>query len=154
MTTAKLARQRILAKLQAASALAGVQITYSGPIKSDEVTQEMVFMGTTTATSDWSQIGALQRHEKYTLDLFVRTWRAASAGTEQQAEERTWDLLAAVEDALHADPSLSGLLSGPGIEVGEWTHNTEPTVEPKGFAGAARLRVRCTARVRNTHPIP
>jgi hypothetical protein len=148
VTSAKRARQRILAALQAASSLQGVQVTYSGPVNAAEVAQEMVFLGETRADSDWSMLGALQREERYEVDLFVKTWRAEGDGSEQGAEERTWDLLAAVEDALYADPSLGGLLAGPCLEVGPWTHGTIPTTDPKGFGGSAAMTLRCTARVR------
>lgn len=91
----------ILTILGARAGLSGVTLSWAGPTKDEDYTERMVFLGDTTDTSNWAELGTGRRVEEFDLDLtlWVEEW-----GDDPQTVEATmhtlWD---EVEDALRDD---------------------------------------------------
>jgi hypothetical protein len=134
MTTAPEAKARIIALLQAAPEMAGVQVQPKGPIRESDVTPEMLYLGRIRGEQEWAALGKLTRHESYTIDVFIRNWVAEAGNTELDTDTRCWEIFSDMETVLRGDPSLGGLLQG-NIQVKTFDQDTHATIEPVGFRG-------------------
>jgi hypothetical protein len=100
-TTVPACKAAVLALLAARPALTGVVLTWAGPTKDEDFTEEMIFLGDTDRTSDWAELGAGRRVESYslTVTVYVEQW----GDDPQAAEQRAYALLDEVEDTLRDD---------------------------------------------------
>jgi hypothetical protein len=94
----------LLARLVARQGLAGVQVTYGWP--SGAVKRESIMLGGVDGTQEFRTIGATQRMENYTLDVFITVIREGQA-RQQNADERALALMAQLEAELRADPTVN-----------------------------------------------
>lgn len=134
MTTAAEAKARIIALLQAATEMNGVQVQPKGPVRESDVAPQMLYLGRIRGDQEWAALGKLTRHESYTIDLFIRTWVAEAAGSELDTDTRCWEIFSDMETVLRGDPDLGGLLQG-NIQVKSFEQDSHPTLEPKGSRG-------------------
>lgn len=147
-TSAPEVKARIIALLQAASALDGVDVQPKGPVQADAVTPEMVYLGRVRGDQDWASLGAYRREEEYTIDLFIRNWAAENGTTELEIDTRCWAIFTAIGEAIHVDPALDQLLQGGNIQVKTFEQDSQPTLEPLGFRGWLDAQLLVTAQIR------
>src|SRR5690348_11079979 len=103
----------IVAALRTAPALSTVKVI-DGPIVTDSAAQEWVFVGydgsdegdyiTATTQQEWAGIGAKKKNEEITLTCAVLVQRGSI--DVRSCRVRTFEVFAAVEDVLRADPAL------------------------------------------------
>lgn len=115
-TNAVALKEILLAKLQAAPALAGVQLTYGWP--GQDIERERVWFGRITGTQKYRGIGAQAmkpRDETLILKVYVEVELDGDGGPEAQhgADVRAQTLGQALEDAIASDPGLTSSGSGP-----------------------------------------
>lgn len=103
-TNAVAAKKAIIALLQAAPKLSGVQVAYSWPGRNAE--REVVCGGKFEFTQQREGYGRA-REENLTIDLFVVA--RMPGGTVEDAETRAVELGAVVEDVIGANPHLAGV---------------------------------------------
>ena len=100
-TTIPAVKTAILALLQAASGLEGIQVEWGRPSK-DAMRQESVWFDGTTSTQRAEAIGNQRRDETYIIELVVSV---ALDGDEAQAcELRMWAIVAAIETVIRQHP--------------------------------------------------
>lgn len=100
----------LLTKLQAASALNGIQVTYGDPVGA--MRRESIFMGDVSSSIQEAESfgsGRRRRLEEYTIDVLVAI---QSKPTHQEAEARALELAGAVEDVVADAPQLTGSVTG------------------------------------------
>jgi hypothetical protein len=148
MTTAPAAKARIVTLLQGWAGLAGIQVSYGGPVRDTEIpaTREMIFLGPVTeAIGEWAALGRLRTRETYHIAITVMLEQAGDV--EQAAEQRAADLFAEVQKALKTDPTLAALLE-QGIYLSNGSIIATPMAEPVGgFAVTATGQLVCQAVV-------
>jgi hypothetical protein len=95
------AKAAILTILEARPAMAGVTLAWAAPTKDEDYTETMVFLGDVERASDWAELGTGRRKEDFSVGLtvFVEMW----GDDPQSTEERAYELLDEVEDALRDD---------------------------------------------------
>lgn len=104
----------LMAVFAAAPALDGVHV-FDGPPVTGSPLKDVVFVGydgdpegdggqAVEFSQEWSSIGQKAKDETFTVNCAVLAWRGSTAV--RPVRERAFALLAAVEDALRADPSL------------------------------------------------
>jgi hypothetical protein len=139
-TTAPSAKAAILAAIAARPALSGVTATWGGPTESEDVHEEMIYLGKVVGTGEWRTLGAGIRHESYTVALHVLVLRYGD--DEQATEDRAFVLLNEVSAALYADKFLGGLLYTPAA-IESWEQDNDPM--PKQWAARINAQIRCEA---------
>lgn len=104
----------LVALFEAAPALDGVKVL-DGPIVTGDPLHKAVFVGydgdldsdggeAVTFSQEWASIGQKAKKETFTVQCAVAAWKGSTKV--KPVRELAYDLLAAVEDALRADPSL------------------------------------------------
>ncbi|MGZ0231115.1 hypothetical protein [Streptomyces sp. CPS1] len=141
----------LVAALQASPGLSTVKVV-DGPIVSDSAAKEWVFVGydgdpegdfiTSTTQQDWAGIGAKKKSEDITLTCAVVVQRGST--DVRACRIRTFEVFAAVEDVLRADPSL-GFPSPTICAVAENTFHTEQ--DSNGVQGRMPFTVTCRTRI-------
>lgn len=141
----------LVAALDASADLSTVKVV-DGPLVTDSAAQEWVFVGYdgddqgdfTTATTQqaWAGIGAKKKNEDITLTCAVLVQRGST--DVRSCRVRTFEIFAAVEDVLRADPSL-GFPAPTICAVAENTFHTEQT--SSGVQGRIPFTVTCTTRI-------
>lgn len=141
-STAPEAKRRIIVLLNARPNLASTSVTWGGPTKQDDVTDEMVYLTGVEFDGEWRILGAGQRDEDYTISLVVDVQRYGS--DPQPAEERAWALLDEVSAALRSDSTLGGLLLLPSELAGG--EQTNAPTSPEQMGARIEARIHCQAR--------
>lgn len=103
----------LVARFDAAAALDGVRVV-DGPIVTSEPLHEAVYVGydgdpdgggdAVDFQQQWAAIGQKAKDETFTVTCAVVVWRGST--TVRPVRLRAFEVLAAVEDVLRADPSL------------------------------------------------
>lgn len=103
-TTVTAFKSALLARLQARTGLAGVQITYGWP--NGAVKRESIMLGGVNGSQTFRTIGATQKMEEYQLTVYITVIREGS-GRQQVCDERALALMAEVEDELRDDVTVN-----------------------------------------------
>lgn len=103
-STVPAAKAGLLSLLQARPGLAGVQIEWAHP--GAHIRDEAVYLGDTDDTQDAVYLGNRARRQRYVVEVVVTVLRRGN--DPRAAEERCWELVAEVEDAVRDDPQLAG----------------------------------------------
>ncbi|MBT9154751.1 MAG: hypothetical protein DDT39_01430 [Firmicutes bacterium] len=112
----------LLARLQANTSLAGIQISWGNPHPA-RLADELIIIDAATALQTLGSLGTRERDERYRLDIIVSVSGPARA-TQQSLEERAFALAAIIEKSV-IDWRESGLPQGvlwvqvEGISSGE-----------------------------------
>lgn len=103
----------LVALFDAAPGLDGVKVV-DGPIVTNDPLPEAVFVGydgnpegdgeAGDFRQEWASIGQKAKDERFTITCAVVVWRGSTKV--KPARDRAFALIAAVEDALRADPAL------------------------------------------------
>lgn len=141
----------LVTALQASPGLSDVQVV-DGPLVTDSAAQEWVFVGydgdeegdfvTATAQQEWAGIGAKKKNEDITLTGAVLVQRGSTQV--RPCRIRTYEVLAAVESVLRADPSL-GFPTPTVCALTEHAFHQEQTAD--GIQGRIPFTVTCTTRI-------
>lgn len=137
-------KARLVALLENALPLAGVQVTYSHP--GDAIEPESVYLGDMRGSSvvPVSRAGRAKRQEDYTIDVVVNV--ATDGTTAEAADQRAAVLAGAVEDVVAADLTL-GL---PDIFLAQLVEQVAlPGFDDsrRGWATLMRLTIAVSARL-------
>lgn len=137
--------------LQASADLGTVKVV-DGPLVSDSAAQEWVFVGydgdedgdfaTATAQQEWAGLGAKKKNEEITLTCAILVQRGST--DVRSCRVRTYEVFAAVEAVLRADPSL-GFPTPTVCAVSEHSFHQEQTAD--GIQGRLPFTVTCTTRI-------
>lgn len=137
--------------LQASPDLATVKVV-DGPLVSDSAAQEWVFVGydgdedgdfaTATSQQEWAGLGAKKKNEEITLTCAILVQRGST--DVRGCRTRTYEVFAAVENTLRADPSL-GFPTPTVCAVTEHSFHQEQTAD--GIQGRLPFTVTCTTRI-------
>ncbi|MGW4886909.1 hypothetical protein [Streptomyces murinus] len=140
-----------LASLVGAPGLETVRVV-DGPIVSDSAAGEWVFIGydadpegemmTAQTIQEWAGIGARAKNETITLTCSILVQRGST--DVRAVRVRTFEIFAAVEAAVRADPSL-GLPKPTVCSISETTLRTEQT--DRGIQGRLPFTLTCTTRI-------
>ncbi|RPE44162.1 hypothetical protein EDD90_7392 [Streptomyces sp. Ag109_O5-1] len=141
----------LVAALQASGGLTGVKVV-DGPVVTDSAAEEWVFVGydgdpegdftAATAQQEWAGLGAKKKNEDITVTCAVLVQRGST--DVRACRVRTYEVLAAVESVLRADPSL-GFPTPTVCAVTE--HAFHPEQTPDGIQGRLPFTVTCTTRI-------
>jgi hypothetical protein len=148
-STAPEAKRRILALLLDRAELNEVKISPGGPTEEEDREPEMVYFdGPTVRDPSWIVMGG-QMDEDYTLTLIVELTKPGD--DEIDAEERCWELIDEIEQALRADLSLDGLLQGDGLNetppLGFGQQDVQTIPHGDAWRAQATVPVQCHARI-------
>ncbi len=88
----------LLARLQSAPGLAGIQVSWGNPHPA-RLADELIILATATALQTPGSLGTRERDERYTLDIIVSVSGPARA-TQQSLEERAFSLAAVIEKSI------------------------------------------------------
>lgn len=98
-STAPVVLATIIANLQAANELVGVQVAYGDTANAER--ENVILTGNIVWDDEtWADIGARSREEKYNLDGFVHV--AKPGDSQQESTERVFAILAVLERNLRA----------------------------------------------------
>lgn len=147
-STAPAAKAQLLAMFAARDGLAGVHIDWAAPTKTEGYTGgENVWLGDIDDMQTWGAIAraTLPKDEDYTIEFVAQAHRE---GDDPQAtEERAWELVAEIEGALRADPSINGINNREAASLTRVKMTTRPA-EPQGWLAKATGQITCHARTR------
>lgn len=145
-STAPAARAQVLSLLTAA--LPSSRVTWGGPSEAEDITDEMVYLGTVTRTVNLRGMGVPAStqgmfDEEYRFPVIAIGRREGD--DEQAAEERAWQLVDVIETAIRADLSLDGTLRSLNAEFGDQEVSTEPLND--GWLYRASVELVCTSLI-------
>ncbi|MEU8717482.1 hypothetical protein [Streptomyces sp. NPDC048663] len=131
--------------------LATVKVV-DGPLVTDSASEEWLFVGydgdsegdfvTATTQQEWAGIGAKKKTEEIVLTCSILVQRGST--DVRSCRARTYEIFAAVESFLRADPGL-GFSTPTVCAVGEHTFHQEQT--EAGMQGRLPFTVTCTTRI-------
>jgi hypothetical protein len=123
-------------------------VAYGSPVEDAHLDDSLIYLGRTTRTSEFAQIGRAptRRREEYTIAvaLMLRTYGKDPAG-EQACEEAAWALVSVIEDAVRADATLGGVLNEWADISEQQEMNTSPLTD--GWFAKWTGGVTCRARI-------
>ncbi|MEU2340064.1 hypothetical protein ABZ608_42165 [Streptomyces sp. NPDC013172] len=141
----------LVPRLAASSDLADVKVV-DGPLVTDSAALEWLFVGydgdnegdfiAATAQQEWAGLGAKKKNEDITLTCAIVVERGSTEV--RSCRSRTYEIFAAVENVLRADPSL-GFSTPTVCAVTEHTFHQAQT--PEGIQGRLPFTVTCTTRI-------
>lgn len=122
---------------------ATVHVTYAHP--GAAIQQEAVYFGRTTSHETAKALGARRRDEEYELELVLDV--AQDGDNAQVAEERAWEILAIIENAIRANPGKAGdALAGT---VDGWVAYLSTEMTPHILEGQRLAEAVCRIEVYN-----
>lgn len=138
-------------RLEASPDLSTVKVV-DGPLVTDSAAQEWLFVGydgdeegdfiAATTQQEWAGLGAKKKNEDIVLTCAILVQRGST--DVRSCRVRTYEIFAAVESVLRADPSL-GFSTPTVCAVTEHTFHQEQT--PDGIQGRLPFTVTCTTRI-------
>lgn len=122
----------------------GIPVLWGAP--TDEAawnrSQEIIFLGTVEQAEEWGQVGGGgRRDEAYDLEVTIICHQHGKA-TEQQVEERAWQLRDEIQAALETDRTLGGVLN-KWCAIDRTVQDNSPFTD--GWGTRLRLTVHCEA---------
>ena len=105
-------------------------------------TGEMTDVQAVTGSQAWAQLGGKSRDETYTVHCVASAWNGD--GNALTAMDAVFALMAGIEAAIVADPSLGGVLVySPGIQ----SYGLRFTQDTQGVAAQLPFDVECKSRI-------
>jgi hypothetical protein len=139
VSTVPALKSALLGVLQARAGLSGVQVTYGWPAAPQ---REFIVLYSVSGRQSFAALGHLSREESYELQVVISV--LSQGGVQQTITERAFALMAEIENALRADPTVGGVVRtaelGPDYELSE---------RDNGDVNNAAIvtHVHCTARI-------
>ena len=125
-------------------ALSDAQVSYGRPADS-QLARDCVWIGQALGADTIPVLGSGRKVRQQEYSVQVVVWVAKPRGTVQEAEERAYELLEEVEDALADDPSLGGVDGLIHATAGSWEAQADQALE--GPFALITLDVDCLARL-------
>lgn len=132
-------RAAFVALLQARAGLSGVQIGYGMP--PGALQREHILLGPVDATQEYRALGTTRKFEDYTVSVFISVTREGVQ--QQQADERALVLLAEVEAALRANPTVSNTVLTAQVS----RYRLEPLASESTREARITLEIETRARI-------
>lgn len=143
-STVPAVKAALLSLLKQSADLTGVTITWAAPVKEEDYTGDMVWLGDVIDTDEeFRRLGAQSVHESYDVAVHFQSYMAGN--DPQTTEERAWEIRAAVVNLLRSDLTLGGLIN-------EWigafpTHLEVRPANPSGWLAKGTVRIECRATI-------
>jgi hypothetical protein len=139
MTSVPAAEAGLLAALRSRAGLAAVQVAPAHPGKT--IKAEAVYLDDPSPVQRAAALGGRRRAEEYSIEVVVSVLRKGNdlAGV----KARMWALVAEVEEAVRADPTLGGAVLT--AQVGDI--DPQSFRDPSASVAEATVKVACTARI-------
>ena len=139
------AKAALVALLQNAAGLAGVEVSYGDPGIA-KIELEHVFLGGTgTDGQTWAPYGQLKRDEQYTIELFVHAAKPGS--TQQEATERAHVLFGVVESTIRPVARTATQIAPGMYEISVAPKSVAEYVIEQGYACFIAAEITCKARI-------
>lgn len=139
-------KAQLVARLQARSGLADVQVSYVWP--GDAVEQAAMWLGDARGSNDYPVVraGRKPRDETYTIDVFMQA--LSPDGWDETSEVRALELLSELEDSVAADVGLGLGATLPTLvaRLATWTL-TNGVLGDSGWGSLIRAEVEITSRL-------
>jgi hypothetical protein len=135
------AKAALKALLEARPGLAGVTVGWDRSAETMQATDRVYLFDTIEHTRDWVVLGPRRIDEDYTLQVVVNTFGSGDAPT--TTEERLWELVSEVEQAVIANIEIGGTVRQSKPDG--TTSSLVPTDE--GWIASATVRIACEARI-------
>lgn len=138
------AKAALLSLLQAQPALAAAHVAWGLPAELPDDRERVYLADAQNIEREWAALRSIDPAmlERYTLRIIVENDMADS--TAREAEERLWELVAAVEAAVRGDLMFGGLLRLPA-QPAPGAQDIGPTAN--GWVARCEVRVTCEARI-------
>ncbi len=150
VSTAPLAKQKILDLLNARTALAAMvtadqlKIRWAAPTEEADYRRDIIWLGDVEQTEEHIALGGngIRKDEDYTIQLWCQSYRV---GDDPKAtEEACWALREEAAAAIRLDPNLSGVLN-QWVEIESTNVITRPA--EKGWLVKCEASLLCHARI-------
>ena len=144
-STIPAAKGALLTILQGVSGLSGVLVARGVPADPPPQAERVYVDNATDIEREWAGLGQFKLYEEYTVRIPVEVYLA---GNDQLAcEDRMWEIVALVEQAVLADLTLNGILDGPGHAKPAGCEDQNSFAAPDGWISHTVLRIDCKARI-------
>lgn len=135
----------LLAILQAVGGLSGVLVDRGVPAEPPPQNERVYVDNAVEIVREWAGIGQYRLDEEYVIRIPVEVYLP---GDDQAAcEDRMWEIVALVEQAIIADLTLNGILTGPGHAKPAGCEDQNSFAAPDGWISHTVLRIDCKARI-------
>jgi hypothetical protein len=136
-------KRKLKARLEARTALSGVQISYGAPLPNPG--REYIWLGDADGNQSAATMNPVTkpRNEEYTLQ--VRIWAQVEGTNQQTATERAFTLAAEIENELRDDITVNGAVRG--AQFGEGEFRLEEMASDTARAALLTVSVFCEARI-------
>lgn len=132
----------------AAPTLVGVTVV-DGPFTTNLADPDVLFVGDTArgdpaanAQQTWAGLGAQRRDQ--IVEVVLTAVSRAGETVMKPRRDRAYEIVAAVEDAMRADPTLGGVVIAAGAGTAE---SLDQAQTPQGAYAAVTFRVQAKARI-------
>jgi hypothetical protein len=135
----------LLTILQGIGGLAGVLVVRGVPAEQPRESERVYIDNAVDIEREWAGIGTFKLAEEYTVRIPVEVYLP---GNDQSGcEDRMWEIVALVEQAILADLTLNGILDGPGHAKPAGCEDQNSFAAPEGWLSHTVLRIDCKARI-------
>lgn len=135
----------LLTILQGVSGLSTVHVARGVPVDPAPNPERVYIDNAVEISREWAGIGQYRLDEEYTVRIPVEVYLP---GNDQPAcEDRMWEIVALVEQAILADLTLNGILDGPGHAKPAGCEDQNSFAAPDGWISHTVLRIDCKARI-------
>lgn len=144
-STIPAAKAALLSALRGRSGLSGVVVEWAAPVRPSPQAEAIYVDDAIDVQREWISLGAQRLDETYALQVRVETIAYGDGSdVRQTVEERLWELVAEIEQAVRDDLTLGGVLHGKGAKPDGVDPFTYPTDD--GWIAHALVRIDCMAR--------
>jgi hypothetical protein len=138
-TTAPATKRALVEMFGELDGLSGVKVHYGYLNDAQQLGQENINVGKVRFNQEWGALANLRREESYRVELVVLVKRG---GDDQQGtEERMWAVLAEIEQALRADPTVGGFVRVAELTEGEQDNSPDS----EGWFSQVVAQITCKA---------
>lgn len=147
MSAAPAVKAALFAMLNTAYAAEAVRVTYGHPGRPDDA--DIVAAMDVWGEQEWAAMraGGATREESLLLSVALSCYVGGGPEAQQPATERAYALLAILETALRADPTLGGTVRSAGLLSHEMVEATSPEVLTRGRVTDISAIVRAVTRI-------
>jgi len=135
----------LLTILQGIGGLSGVLVARGVPAEPPPQSERVYIDNAVEINREWAGIGQFKLDEEYIVRIPIEVYQP---GNDQPAcEDRMWQIVALIEQAIIADLTLNGILDGPGHAKPAGCEDQNSFAAPDGWISHTVLRIDCKARI-------
>jgi hypothetical protein len=135
----------LLTIIQGIGGLSGVLVARGVPAEPPPEQERVYIDNAVEINREWAGIGQFKLDEEYIVRIPIEVYQP---GNDQPAcEDRMWQIVALIEQAVIADLTLNGILDGPGHAKPAGCEDQNSFAAPDGWISHTVLRIDCKARI-------